>query len=315
MKPILITGGAGYIGANLAARLLKLGHTVVIADNFSSGHWHNLIHLDCEVQAIECDDPALLLHIKQGEYQAIFHQAAITDTTVMDQNLMIQKNTNAFSKILAASAISATRVIYASSAGVYGNSEAPNTLGCGEIPENIYGFSKLAMDRIAKTWYQKHPCPIVGLRYFNVYGSGETHKTLHQQKTASMILQMYQQIKAHKQLRLFKYGEQKRDFVYIADIIDANMAALRSQKSGIANIGSGTARSFNDIVNVLGHTLAITPDVEFIDNPFSFFQRHTEANMQNSILDWKPQWNLESGITDYVNRLEKGQQGPLESHE
>ncbi|MDQ6961598.1 MAG: ADP-glyceromanno-heptose 6-epimerase [Mariprofundaceae bacterium] len=304
MKPILITGGAGYIGANLAKRLLSLGHTVVIIDNFSSGHWTNLIHIDCEVQAAECDDADLLAQIAQGEFQAIFHQAAITDTTVMDQNLMVQKNTNAFASILKASAASDTRVIYASSAGVYGNSEAPNALGVGEIPENIYGFSKLAMDRIAKKWYDKHPCPIVGLRYFNVYGPGEAHKNQHKQKTASMILQLYQQIKAKQTLRLFKYGEQKRDFVYIEDVIDANIAALTGTKSGVANVGSGYARSFNDIVHILGETLKVSLDVEFIDNPFPFFQTHTQADMQGSILDWTPAWSLEKGITHYINILE-----------
>ncbi len=121
---ILITGGAGFIGSNLAATLVKRPNTdVVIADDFSSGDWRNLIHVDCEVRAADCDDFDLLDSIAAGEFTAVMHQAAITDTTIMDQRLMVEVNTNAFASILEASAKSGTRVVYASSAGTYGNSK------------------------------------------------------------------------------------------------------------------------------------------------------------------------------------------------
>lgn len=314
---ILITGGAGFIGSNLAATLVKRPNTdVVIADDFSSGDWRNLIHVDCEVRAADCDDFDLLDSIAAGEFTAVMHQAAITDTTIMDQRLMVEVNTNAFASILEASAKSGTRVVYASSAGTYGNSEAPNRVGSGEEPENIYGFSKLAMDRVAARWYEKHPAPIVGLRYFNVYGPGEHHKNeCEGNKTASMILQMYQRAKAGEQLRLFKYGEQMRDFVYIRDVIAANLAALEAPRSGVCNVGSGKARSFNDIVENLGKQLGQSFDVEYIDNPFTFYQMHTEADLSESkaIMGWEPSWSLEKGIEDYVRLLESGHRGPAET--
>ena len=314
---ILITGGAGFIGSNLAATLVKRPNTdVVIADDFSSGDWRNLIHVDCEVRAADCDDFDLLDDIAAGKFTAVMHQAAITDTTVMDQRLMVEVNTNAFASILEASAKSGTRVVYASSAGTYGNSEAPNKVGSGEEPENIYGFSKLAMDRVAARWYEKHPTPIVGLRYFNVYGPGEHHKNeCEGNKTASMILQMYQRAKAGEQLRLFKYGEQMRDFVYIRDVIAANLAALEAPRSGVCNVGSGKARSFNDIVENLGKQLGESFDVEYIDNPFTFYQMHTEADLSESkaIMGWEPSWSLEKGIEDYVQLLESGHRGPAET--
>jgi len=314
---ILITGGAGFIGSNLAATLIKRPNTdVVIADDFSSGDWRNLIDVDCEVRAADCDDFDLLDDIADGKFTAVMHQAAITDTTVMDQRLMVEVNTNAFASILEASAKSGTRVVYASSAGTYGNSEAPNKIGSGEKPENIYGFSKLAMDRIAARWYEKHPASIVGLRYFNVYGPGEHHKNEHEgNKTASMILQMYERAKAGEQLRLFKHGEQMRDFVYIRDVIAANLAALEAPRSGVCNVGSGKARTFNDIVENLGKQLDQTFDVEYIDNPFTFYQMHTEADLTESkaILGWEPAWSLEKGIEDYVRLLESGHRGPAET--
>lgn len=312
---ILITGGAGFIGSNLAATLSQRANTeVVIADDFSSGDWRNLIHVDCEVRALDCDDFDLLEEIAEGEFTAVMHQAAITDTTVMDQRLMVEVNTNAFASILEAASKSNTRVVYASSAGTYGNSAAPNKIGSGEEPENIYGFSKLAMDRVARRWYEKSSAPIVGLRYFNVYGPGEHHKNEREgNKTASMILQMYQRAKAGEQLRLFKYGEQMRDFVYIGDVIGANLAALEAPRSGVCNVGSGKARTFNDIVENLGKQLGTTFDVEFIDNPFTFYQMHTEADLTESkaIMGWEPEWTLEAGIESYVRLLEAEHRGPV----
>ncbi|NWF39524.1 ADP-glyceromanno-heptose 6-epimerase [Mariprofundus sp. NF] len=314
---ILVTGGAGYIGSNITAALLKRPATdVVVVDDFSSGDWRNLIHVDCEVRAADCDDPFLLEEIADGGFSAIYHQAAITDTTVMDQRLMVEVNTNAFASILEASSISGTRVTYASSAGTYGNSPAPNRIGFGEEPENIYGFSKLAMDRIACRWYDRHPAPIIGLRYFNVFGPGEAHKNEREgNKTASMILQLYEQVKADKQVRLFKFGEQKRDFVYIRDVVSANLAALDASRSGVCNVGSGEARSFNDIVTNLAALLDKNLDVEYFDNPFSFYQEHTEADLSESelLLNWKPEWTLEKGMKDYISLLEKGHRGPAET--
>ncbi len=314
---ILITGGAGFIGSNIAAALLKRPYTdVVIADDFSSGDWRNLIHVNCEVRAVCCDDTQLLQDIAQGHFTAVYHEAAITDTTMMNQKLMMNVNTDAFAAILEAAHQSGTRVIYASSAGTYGNSPAPNRIGFGEEPENIYGFSKLAMDRVAYRWYDKHSAPIIGLRYFNVYGPGEHHKNEKEgTKTASMILQWYQAIQAGNPIRLFEFGEQRRDFVYIGDVIGANLAALDAPLSGVCNVGSGKARSYNDIISNLNRILNINHSTEYIHNPYPFFQEHTEADLTETqtILGWTPQFSLEQGMEEYIALLEKNHRGPLKT--
>lgn len=310
MRRYLITGGAGFIGSNLAAALAaRPGSEVVVADDFSSGHWHNLLRVDCEVRAGACDATRLVDEVARGDYCAVLHQAAITDTTVMDQRRMIEANTNAFADLLAASADSGTRMIYASSAGTYGNSPAPNRIGEGESPENIYGFSKLAMDRIAMRRFESHSAPVIGLRYFNVYGPGESHKG----STASMILQLYQQVMAGKKPRLFKHGEQRRDFVYIRDVVAANLAALEAPRSGICNVGSGQARCFNDIIGNLGRLLGRQLDVEYFDNPYAFYQNHTEADLSatSRLLNWQPAWTLEEGMDEYMSLLQAGHAGPV----
>lgn len=314
-EKVLITGGAGFIGANLALALsTRPGIDVVVIDDFSSGDWRNLRDIDCELRAADCDDPALLEEIAEGVYATIFHQAAITDTTVLDQRRMIETNTNAFADILEAASHSGTRVIYASSAGVYGNSPAPNRIGEGECPENVYGFSKLAMDRVARRWHECSEAPIIGLRYFNVYGPGEYHKNEKcGNKTASMILQLYEQIRSGKRPRLFKYGEQMRDFIYIRDVVDANLAAMEAPRSGICNVGTGQARTFNDIVRLLAEQLGCHPEIEYFDNPYAFYQTHTEADTSETseLLGWRARWSLEEGIADYVRYLEQGERGPV----
>ncbi|RMH59621.1 MAG: ADP-glyceromanno-heptose 6-epimerase [Zetaproteobacteria bacterium] len=312
---ILVTGGAGFIGANLAKALVQRpGTEVVVIDDFSSGDWHNLIDIDCELRAVDCADSRLLEEIADGAFTAIFHQAAITDTTVLDQRRMIEVNTNAFAALLAASARAGTRVVYASSAGVYGNSPAPNRVGYGEIPENVYGFSKLAMDRVAARWYERHPAPIIGMRYFNVYGPGERHKQCKDgNKTSSMMLQLYEQVREGRRPRLFKYGEQKRDFVYIRDVVDANLAALEAPRSGVCNIGTGRARTFNEVVSNLGRVLGVELDIEYFDNPYPFYQNHTEADLSETeqLLAWRPAWSLEDGMADYLRHLTQGEDRPI----
>lgn len=310
MERVLVTGGAGFIGSNVAAALAARANIeVVVVDDFSSGDWHNLLHVDCELRPVACDDPALLDEVAAGRFSAVVHQAAITDTTITDQRLMLAVNTDAFARLLEASAKGSTRMVYASSAGTYGNSPAPNRIGEGELPENIYGFSKLAMDRVARRWFDRHPQPVVGLRYFNVYGPGEAHKG----KTASMILQLYEQIRAGLHPRLFKYGEQRRDFVYIRDIVTANMAALAAPRSGICNVGSGTSRTFNDIIQNMEHLLHQALEVDYFDNPYAFYQEHTEADLSatSKLLAWEPAWALEDGMAEYIKLLQQGDYGPL----
>ncbi|RMH50524.1 MAG: ADP-glyceromanno-heptose 6-epimerase [Zetaproteobacteria bacterium] len=313
-ETFLVTGGAGFIGSNLVAALTARGNTdVVVVDDFSSGDWRNLRPFDCELRAADCDDAGLLQEIADGRFTAVFHEAAITDTTVMDQRRMIEVNTNAFARLLEATARSSTRLIYASSAGVYGNTPAPNRVGTGEEPENIYGFSKLAMDRIAARWYDRHPSVVIGLRYFNVYGPGEHHKNEREgNKTASMILQLYRQIREGRRPRLFKYGEQRRDFVYIRDVVAANLAALAAPRSGVCNIGSGRSRCFNEVVEALCASMGVDVEVEYFDNPYRFYQNHTEADIAPTVelLGWRPKWSLEEGVADYVAMLGQGRCAP-----
>lgn len=309
-RTILITGGAGFIGSNIAHYLQKHHDArVIVFDKFresnqslSLGHFKNLIGFNGEVIAGDITNPNDLALLQSLPFDCVFHEAAVSDTTCLDQELVMRTNVNAFLELLRIAKDKAATFVYASSAGVYGNSPAPNAVGDGEIPENVYGFSKLAMDKIAMQFAAQNPqMTIVGLRYFNVYG----HREMHKGKTASMILQMTIQALLHGKVRLFTDGNQKRDFVYIDDVVQANIKALQAKHSGVYNVGSGVARSYNEIVKILKESLKLRFKVKYIDNPYSFFQEHTCADITSTKidLDYIPHFSLEDGILAYKNHL------------
>ena len=301
-KKYLVTGGAGFIGSNIAKTLEAQGHEVTVIDDFSkNGHFKNLIAFKGDVIAGD-----LFNYLPENDYfDAIFHEAAITDTTVMDQKVMMEQNVEAFRNLLNYAAENEVpKVIYASSAATYGNGTVPMKESQPTHPENVYGFSKVIDDNVARMFSHDHQdMKIIGLRYFNVFGPGEDYKG----KMASMVYQLYNQMKAGKRPRVFKYGEQMRDFVYVKDVVKANLCALQNGKeTAVYNCATGTARSYNDVIKCLNHELGTNLEPEYIDNPYPFFQNKTEADMSLAFekIGYKPDFSLEAAIADYVSILE-----------
>ena len=318
-KTVLITGGAGFIGSNLAF-YFQNNHPdakVVVLDSFRSGetlsngnlksfgHFKNLIGFEGEIISGDINDKSLLNKLQNTyKFDYIFHEAAISDTTALEQDLMIKTNVNAYKDLLDLAVAHNANMIYASSAATYGDAASPQRVG-REAPQNVYGFSKLSMDHLSREYMKKTDISIVGLRYFNVYGPREYFKNT----TASMVLQFGHQILAGKNPRLFE-GSDKilRDFIYIEDIIQANIKAMNPLQSGIYNVGTGKARSFQDIVDILQHELGTALECEYIPNPFiGRYQFHTEADISKSIeeLGYKPRYEMEDGIKAYISEIER----------
>jgi ADP-L-glycero-D-manno-heptose 6-epimerase len=319
-KTILITGGAGFIGSNLAFYFQENyseAHVVVL-DSFRSnltlsngnlksfGHFKNLLGFQGTVISGDINDKALLADLSSRyKFDYIYHEAAISDTTALEQDLMIQTNVNAFGDLLDMAVEHGANMIYASSGATYGDAPSPQRVG-REAPQNVYGFSKLMMDHLAHKYSQKHNhISIVGLRYFNVYGPREFFKN----KTASMVVQFGHQLLSGKNPKLFENSDKiVRDFIYIEDIVQANILAASPRESGVFNVGTGNARSFQSMVDILQSELGTSYVCEYVPNPYiGRYQFHTEADIQTSrdVLGYEPRFSFEEGIAAYVPEIKR----------
>jgi ADP-L-glycero-D-manno-heptose 6-epimerase len=291
-KNIVVTGGTGFIGSNIVNKLLKypINH-IYIFDRTLKKTWDTN-----KITYIKGNLLTDLHLLKEIKFDIMFHEAANVNTTCIDKKNMIDTNYIAFIKIINICIQNNAKLIYASSAAVYGNNEPPNTVGINEEPLNIYGESKLMMDEYIRN--NNFNIPIIGLRYFNVYGNGEEHK----QSMMSMVNQMINKIKLNQVVNLFKYGEQKRDFVFVKDVVNCNLLAGISTKTGIYNCGFGEAINFNDIFSIIYNYYKNDSKINYIDNHYAFFQKYTLSNIDTTKkeLGYEPKYNINKSIEKII---------------
>ena len=301
---LIVTGGAGFVGSNLTLALQEKfpDARLTVIDDFRSGDFKNLAGYRGDLVAQNLATLDWREKFGDEQFDAIFHLASITDTTNHDQFEQVHDNVESFRRLLNFARPTTTRIIYASSASTYGAVTEASTESNGAAPANVYSFSKVIMDNIARRAAAESPdWIIIGLRYFNVYGPREAHKGV----PASMVYHLAQQMKAGQRPRIFKHGDQKRDFVYVKDAVEGTIRALDVQTSGIYNLGSGQARSFNELVDVLNKCLGTNFEPDYIDNPHAHYQNFTQADLTNARgeLGYEPRFPLEQGVRDYVQWL------------
>ena len=249
----IVTGAAGFIGSNLVKALNERGVDQIIAvDNLTrADKFKNLV--DCEiVDYIDKQEfiERLLAGHFDGDVDAIFHQGACSDTMEADGRYMMENNFRYSLGMLDWCIDQEVQFLYASSAATYGGRSEFREERPFEAPLNVYGYSKFLFDQVVRQRLPEASSQIVGFRYFNVYGPRESHKG----RMASVAFHHYNQFRSEHKVKLFEgcdgyaNGEQKRDFVYVGDVTRVNLYFLdHPEKSGIFNLGTGRAQSFNDL--------------------------------------------------------------------
>jgi ADP-L-glycero-D-manno-heptose 6-epimerase len=285
---IIVTGGAGFIGSNIVQRLNRAGITeIMVVDDLSDGR--KALNLSRARIADYMDRDDFLRRIVARKDLAqkvvgVFHQGACTTTTEWDGRMMMDANFEFSKRLLHYCLDRAIPLVYASSASVYGSGGEFRVSSECERPINVYAYSKLVFDQYARRFIAGAKSQVVGLRYFNVYGPGESHKG----SMASVVWHFHNQLLQGDEVRLFEgsggfdAGEQLRDFVYVDDVVSANLWFLEnSGKRGIFNLGTGEARSFNDVARavIAWHGRGRIRYIPFPAGLASSYQNYTQAEL------------------------------------
>jgi len=323
----VVTGACGFIGANLVKALNERGVTDIIAvDNLTrADKFLNLA--DCEI-ADYLDKREFLELVENGQLdggvEAILHEGACSDTMETDGRYMMANNYRYSLALLDFCSEQETPFLYASSASVYGGGGVFREERAHESPLNVYGYSKFLFDQIVRRRLANADFQIAGFRYFNVYGPREQHKG----RMASVAFHHFNQYRADGKVRLFEgyggygNGEQRRDFVYVGDVVKVNMDFLESRTSGIFNLGTGRAQSFNELAAATVNAcralegkptqsvaeLVAAGIIEYIPFPDALkgkYQSFTEADLgQLRASGYHGDFaTVEQGVADYVQWL------------
>jgi ADP-L-glycero-D-manno-heptose 6-epimerase len=245
-------------------------------------------------------DQVFFDNIRSLRPSVIVHLASVTNTMIWDHAQMLDRNVGDFERIIEAAETCGARVVFASSSAVYGNGPVPMLESQEPQPHNPYALSKCMMEQRAAA-ARDRGLSVLALRFFNVYGPGEAHK----RKSASMVFQLYRALISGKPVRVFRDGEQSRDFIYVDDVAAAVRTAVNSGAQGVVNVGTGEPTSFNKLIAVLAAATMTEPRIEYLDEPSWEFQRHTCASpdLAGRLLGLRPR-PLAAGIPDFIRHTD-----------
>ena len=319
---IVVTGGAGFIGSNLLKELERRGfRRLVCVDTLGTGEkWKNISTLT-NLDIILPKDVKDFIHRRSSEIGAVVHLGAISSTTETDVDLIYSTNVMFTLQLLSSCSLHGIPFIYASSASTYGDgsngfSDSQDISFLSLLqPLNAYAWSKSFVDkRIWSDCEGENRSQVVGLKFFNVYGPNEFHKG----SQMSVMCKFYQELSISGCIRLFKScnrdivdGEQRRDFVYVGDCVDVIIWMIKHREvSGLFNVGSGEARTFNDVARIICSEAGKEPVIEYVVMPQALqkhYQNYTCADLSKlrSVGYDKAMTPIEEGIRIYINEYLK----------
>ena len=323
---IIVTGAAGFIGSNIVRGLNRRGYKdILVVDDLTQGDkFVNLVDLEIADYMHKDEFRAHVLGNTLPRIEAVIHQGACSDTTERNGHFMMDNNYRVTLELFQYCQQHRTPLLYASSAAVYG--AGPNYVEDvrNESPLNVYGYSKYLFDQVLRRHLDSLSAPVVGLRYFNVYGPGEQHKG----RMASVAFHNFNQFREQGSVRLFggwdgyEDGGQMRDFIHVDDVVDVNLFFLDNpQVSGVFNCGTGRAQPFNDVAQSVVNTLRVQEGKEalpladltkaelqyipFPDDLKGRYQSHTQADLtalRAAGYD-KAFMDVQTGVAKYVAHL------------
>ncbi len=324
---IVVTGGAGFIGSNIVRGLNRRGHTdILVVDDLTEGDkFRNLV--GCEIADYQHKDD-FRLRVRQGDLSgvdAVLHQGACSDTTERDGRYMLDNNYRVTLELFELCQNRRIPFVYASSAAVYGAGPVYAEDPAHEAPLNVYGYSKYLFDQVLRRRMRDLAAPVVGLRYFNVYGPHEQHKG----RMASVAFHNFNEFMQGGHVRLFggwdgyADGGQMRDFIHVDDVVDVNLHFIdHPEVSGVFNCGTGRAQPFNDVASSVVNrirrsrgeaelsledqvTQGLLRYIPFPDDLKGRYQSHTQADLtQLRAAGYdRPFRDVQAGVGQYVDRL------------
>ena len=294
----LVTGGAGFIGNNIIRELIKEGHSVTVIDNLHSGRMENLQDIRglIDFEKIDIRDYEKIKIILKG-IDGIFHEAALTSVpeSYLKQEEYFDVNVKGTENIFKIAKKENIKVVYASSSSIYGDSKNfPIKENSDKNPLNPYGETKLEDEKIAEE-FVKDGLRVVGLRYFNVYGIGQTGTY------AGVVTQFLKKIRERNPLIINGDGDQERDFIHVKDVAKANIRAMESSTDfGFLNIGTGKTISINKLAQLMIELSGIK--LEVIHGPpmqGDIFKSQADTRLTENTIHWKFEIELEEGLKDF----------------
>lgn len=307
---ILVTGGAGFIGSHLVEYLIERGEPVRVLDNFSSGREENLqylpkykqLHLEV-IKGDISDFHTVLTAMKGIKY--VFHQAGLVSVplSIQQPQTSFRHNTIGTFNIFEAARLSGvSRIIFASSAAVYGkNNNLPLKEENPGLPLSPYALEKHYAEQLANLYYRIYGLSSIGLRYFNVYGPRQSSQSSY----AGVISILVNRLLNRKRPFIYGDGEQTRDFIYVKDIVSANIHSLEAFGEGayLFNVGSGKSISIKQLFKLLQRILKANNIRPKYLPPREGDIHHSCADITqiSQLLDWQPQWEIESALREYTS--------------